>query len=90
MFEHDRSAARGLMSARRLIVYEHISKLGNAPAHELFDRIEVLRVVNGEVIPAAEARKRNAPAARSFADYRVNLDGEEVTELFKLIPVGVG
>lgn len=36
MFEHDRSAARGLMSTRALIVFEHSSPLGNKPAHELF------------------------------------------------------
>ncbi|MDQ7796813.1 MAG: type I-C CRISPR-associated protein Cas7/Csd2, partial [Spirochaetia bacterium] len=43
MFEHDRSAARGLMSSQRLIIFEHNSKLGNRPAHELFARIEVVR-----------------------------------------------
>jgi len=37
MFELDRSAARGLMSARNLIVFKHDSALGNAPAHKLFD-----------------------------------------------------
>jgi len=36
MFEHDRSAARGLMCARRLIIFEHTTALGNKPAHELF------------------------------------------------------
>jgi CRISPR-associated protein Csd2 len=41
MFDHDRSAARGEMSVRGLGVFEHESALGNAPAHELFDRIGV-------------------------------------------------
>lgn len=39
MFEHDRSAARGQMSARKLIVFKHESKMGNAPAHQLFDLV---------------------------------------------------
>jgi CRISPR-associated protein Csd2 len=40
MFEHDRSAARGQMSARKLIVFKHDSHMGNAPAHTLFDMVE--------------------------------------------------
>jgi CRISPR-associated protein Csd2 len=39
MFEHDRSAARGQMSARKLVIFKHESKMGNAPAHSLFDLI---------------------------------------------------
>lgn len=41
MFEHDRSAARGEMTTRKLIVFEHESALGNARAHVLFERLEV-------------------------------------------------
>ncbi|MCL6473331.1 MAG: type I-C CRISPR-associated protein Cas7/Csd2 [Firmicutes bacterium] len=41
MFEHDRSAARGLMTTRKLIVFKHDSALGNAPAHTLFDMVKV-------------------------------------------------
>ena len=41
MFENDRSAARGLMTSRKLFVFKHESKLGNAPAHKLFDLIRV-------------------------------------------------
>lgn len=57
MWEIDRSASRGLMSTRGLYVFEHASKLGNAPAHELFDRIQI-------------APLGNEAAPRSFADYR--------------------
>lgn len=39
MFEHDRSAARGQMSARKLVIFKHDSKMGNAPAHQLFDLV---------------------------------------------------
>jgi CRISPR-associated protein Csd2 len=64
MFEHDRSAARGLMSSRKLFVFKHDNKMGNAPAHKLFDMIEIKR--NDET---------GAPA-RSFKDYSVRIVGE--------------
>jgi CRISPR-associated protein Csd2 len=57
MFDHDRSAARGEMAARRLIVFKHKDKLGNAPAHKLFEAV-VIAPMNGSGAP------------RSFADYR--------------------
>ncbi|MEM5790239.1 MAG: type I-C CRISPR-associated protein Cas7/Csd2 [Syntrophobacteraceae bacterium] len=62
MFEHDRSAARGQMAARKLIVFKHESKMGKAPAHKLFDLIKVERA-NGVSGPA-----------RMFSDYVVKLD----------------
>jgi CRISPR-associated protein Csd2 len=43
MFDHDRAAARGEMTARGLIVFEHDSDLGNAPAHKLLERVSVSR-----------------------------------------------
>lgn len=58
MFDHDRSAARGEMNARKLYVFRHDNALGNAPAHALFDRIRIA--------PAAEG----APPARSFEDMK--------------------
>jgi CRISPR-associated protein Csd2 len=61
MFEHDRSAARGLMSSRKLIVFKHENKFGNAPAHKLFDLVQVKRS-EGSTGPA-----------RSFADYTVTV-----------------
>ena len=60
MFDVDRSAARGLMSAQKLIVFRHNSALGNAPANKLFDRVKIEKVCNG--------------APRSFNDYKVNID----------------
>jgi CRISPR-associated protein Csd2 len=62
MFEHDHSAARGQMNARKLIVFKHGSKLGNAPSHKLFDLVKVER--------ASDA----GTPARSFADYKVTVD----------------
>lgn len=41
MFEHDHSAARGQMATRKLIVFKHDDKMGNAPAHKLFDMVKV-------------------------------------------------
>lgn len=43
MFEHDRSAARGQMATRALIVFEHASALGNAHADALFKRVRAWR-----------------------------------------------
>lgn len=63
MFEHDRSASRGEMAARKLIIFRHDSPMGNAPAHQLFD---LLKVVRKDV---SEGR----PPARSFDDYEVTV-----------------
>lgn len=69
MFEHDRSAARGEMAARKLIVFEHESAMGNAPAHVLFDAVKVVPAQ-----PDADA------APRRFADYRVEVDHAAVPQ----------
>lgn len=61
MFDHDRSASRGLMSAQKLAVFKHQSTLGNAPAHKLFERVVV-------------KRKSDVAVGRSFADYDVIID----------------
>lgn len=62
MFEHDRSAARGEMSTRGLYVFKHDSKLGNAHAHSLFDRLTV-------------EPSGTAGPARAFGAYSVAFDG---------------
>lgn len=67
MFEHDRSAARGMMTARKLVVFEHASTLGNASAASLFDRL-------------AATRKDGVEVARSYRDYQVALDKAELPE----------
>ena len=41
MFEHDRSAARGQMATRKLIVFKHDSNMGSAHAHTLFEMVKV-------------------------------------------------
>ncbi|MEG3116695.1 type I-C CRISPR-associated protein Cas7/Csd2 [Salinicola sp. 4072] len=65
MFEHDRSAARGEMSARKLIVFKHDHPMGNAPAHRLFDSVKVERVEGEADTPA-----------RHYSDYRVTVNAE--------------
>lgn len=59
MFDHDRSAARGKMCPRKLIVFKHDSKLGNAPAHKLFETISIEPCVG--------------KPSRSFDDYKANI-----------------
>ena len=72
MFDHDRSAARGEMVARRLIVFKHGSALGNAPAHRLFERVTIKRVSEDrEYEPGS---RRDLPPARAYTDYAVHLD----------------
>ena len=76
MFEHDRSAARGEMTARKLIIFKHADALGNQAAHQLFDRVKVIRV-QGE----------SGSPAQSFNDYQINvfqegLSGIEIIERF--------
>ncbi|MFZ5812726.1 MAG: type I-C CRISPR-associated protein Cas7/Csd2 [Thermodesulfobacteriota bacterium] len=66
MFDHDRSAARGEMAARALVVFKHDSAMGNAPAHKLFDRVTVQRATPGETPP------------RAFSDYAVTVDESDV------------
>ncbi|GGE81958.1 type I-C CRISPR-associated protein Cas7/Csd2 [Stappia taiwanensis] len=87
MFEHDRSAARGEMAARRVIAFKHASPLGNAPAHTLFDRVEVRRRSNGDCYPLGDPRLDNQPPARRFEDYEVLLHREALPEGVELIEV---
>lgn len=70
MFDHDHSAARGKMTARKLIVFKHDTKLGNAPAHELFDLVRVT--------------KKNDGPPRAYFDYDVTVSKDNVPEQVKL------
>lgn len=67
MFDIDRSAARGLMSAQKLIVFKHESVLGNAPANKLFDLVKV-------------EKKQDVDVPRSFSDYNVNIDKDNLPQ----------
>ncbi|NPV91072.1 MAG: type I-C CRISPR-associated protein Cas7/Csd2 [Firmicutes bacterium] len=72
MFDHDHSAARGKMCARKLIVFEHESSMGNAPAHKLFDLVKVVR-------------KDPSQPARSYSDYEISIDTAGVPVGVKMI-----
>lgn len=78
MFEHDRSAARGEMATRRLIVFKHDNALGNAPAHALFERVKVGRSVDGEFRNIDDRGIGNHPPARKFSDYAVTIDRDNL------------
>ncbi|MGO4870186.1 MAG: type I-C CRISPR-associated protein Cas7/Csd2 [Roseiarcus sp.] len=80
MFEHDRSAARGEMTTRKLVVFEHDNALGRAHAHDLFERVHIERGAGDEVCPIGDKRLDNAPPARRFADYRVTIDRSAVPD----------
>lgn len=74
MFEIDHSAARGKLCMRKLIVFKHESPLGNAPSHELFDKIVI-------------TRKDDVDVARKYSDYEIMIDfevpeGVEIIEKF--------
>ena len=61
MFEHDHSASRGKLSARKLVVFKHDTALGCCQSHILFDKVKVERV-SGDRPP------------RMFGDYRIAVD----------------
>lgn len=65
MFEHDRSAARGKMILRKLIVFKHDSVLGNAPSHLLLERVKIKKI-NEDVPP------------RAYTDYEVFIDSSNM------------
>jgi len=62
MFDLDRSAARGEMSKRKLIVFKHDSKLGNAPAHTLFEMVKV---------------SADKLLVRDYSDYQITVPTQE-------------
>lgn len=67
MWEVDRSASRGMMACRGLVIFSHDSPLGKAPAHQLFARLQI-------------QRKQGVATPRSFADYAVSLDQSDLPQ----------
>lgn len=61
MFEHDHSASRGKLSAKKLIVFKHDSELGCCQSHILFDKVKVERLA------------KDLPP-RAFKDYKVTIE----------------
>lgn len=71
MFEHDRSAARGLMGTRRLVIFEHSSKMGDTSVQKLFDAVTVKRVDESK-------------PARDFSDYVVSIAQDMIPQSVKV------
>jgi len=67
MWDLDRSASRGLMACRGLYIFSHATAVGNAPAHALFECIEV-RCQDGVEVP------------RKFSDYQVAVNEQGLPE----------
>jgi CRISPR-associated protein Csd2 len=75
MWEIDRSAARGMLACQGLYVFSHEKPLGNAPAHKLFERINV-------------KLKDEVKSPRHFFDYQTTVDIEGLPEgvtLYRLV-----
>ncbi len=65
------------MAARKLVAFEHASALGNAQAHDLFERVRVERVSGDDVYPLRrQAGSTTCRRRAAFADYRVTIDRE--------------
>jgi CRISPR-associated protein Csd2 len=85
MFEHDRSAARGEMASRQLIIFKHATALGNASAHSLFDRVKIGRNVDGDFREVDDRGIGNLPPARKFADYKIEIDRDNLPSGIEII-----
>jgi len=72
MFEHDRSAARGKMAVRELIVFKHSKELGDCPAYKLFEAVEV-------------KKKDEILYPRKYQDYEVTVHEEQIPETVEVI-----
>lgn len=86
MFEHDRSAARGEMATRKVIAFKYANALGHVPAHALFDRVTIQRMIGGEARDIDD-RLDSYPPARKFTDYSISIDRDGLPEGVEIIDV---
>ncbi len=70
MFDHDRSASRGEMTVRKVIIFKHSDPLGNMPASKLFDRVKVDRIKGESGSPAID-----------YSDYKISIDKENLNSV---------
>jgi len=70
LFEHDRSAARGEMSARKLIIFKHGNHLGSDRSSNLFKRVKI-------------NKKTDVP--RDFNDYEICIDRNNLVQGIEVI-----
>jgi CRISPR-associated protein Csd2 len=75
MWDFDRSASRGMMACRGIIIFSHDNPYGNAPAHRLIDRVTL-------------SLKDGVAAPRSFSDYSVSIDQDNLPEGITLTHLG--
>jgi CRISPR-associated protein Csd2 len=78
MYDHDRSASKGMMSCRGLYIFKHAgtdtdaeqrkrqAMLGCAPAHKLLDLGAIVGI------------KKNSDTPRCFADYTISINQDKL------------
>jgi len=100
MWDHDRSASKGMMSCRGLYIFKHVgtdtdqtqrvrqAMLGCAPAHRLLDFSTDHREIPNAIV---NIRKRPGleGSPRSFADYSVSVHEDRLPVGVELIQLGV-
>lgn len=69
MFNEDHSAARGLMTPQKLIIFRHQSDLGNMPADKLFHLVQIKKISEGP--------------ARDISDYEISIDKSKLPDTIK-------
>ena len=86
MYDHDRSASKGMMSCRGLYVFKHVgtdtdpdqkirqAMLGCAPAHALLDLGQVIEICKAEEVMSMD--KETTP--RKFAHYKVTVNKDKI------------
>lgn len=91
MYDHDRSASKGLMATRRLIIFKHVgtdsdleqrvrqAKLGCAPAHHLLD---LGRVVSVNL-------KDTGKSPRSYNDYEIRIDSSKLPKGVQMLDLDI-
>ena len=96
MWDHDRSASKGMMSCRGLYVFRHVgtdsdqaqrvrqAKLGCAPAHRLLDFSTPKRPIANTIITIGH-RSGLTGSARSFADYTVTVNRDQIPAGVELV-----
>jgi CRISPR-associated protein Csd2 len=94
MWDHDRSASKGMMSCRGLYVFKHVgtdtdptqrvrqAMLGCAPAHRLLDFSTHKRQVSNTII---EVKKTIDGSPRTFSDYSVTIHKDRLPAGVELI-----
>ena len=86
MYDHDRSASKGMMSCRGLYVFKHIgtdsdqnqrikqAMLGCAPAHKLLDRNAIVEIA-----------RTSSGSPRNFADYKITVHNDRLPNGIELL-----